>query len=451
MDVDLKSPAMQRIRNNVWPKIIAFIVIVILVLIMLLSALKVYGQKNDTISIQRAYILARKNYPLISQYDLITKTADYSVANAAKGYLPAFTINGQGTYQSAVTSFPFLLPVKGFTLPQYSRDQYRIYGEADQVIYDGGIIKNQQETAKANAAIQAQNIEVELYALYDRINQVFFGALLMDEQLRQNNLLQADIRNGVEKAKALVANGVAYRSSVDELSAQLLQAEQSRVALLATKNAYLHILALFLNLPKEEILILEVPVTPELNGNITRPELMAYDKQKQVYDLQEQLLKAQLRPKFGFFAQGGYGRPGLNQLNNNFAWYYIGGFRLSWNFATLYSLKGQKSILNLSKESLNVAKETFLFNTRLVQTQQAEDIDKYAELFKHDNAIITLRESVKKAAAAQLENSVLSAHDYLNEVIAEDQARQNLILHQVELLQEQYNYQNTTGNINSAK
>jgi len=438
---------MQRTDNHIWAEVVAFVMIILLVLVILLSALKVYGQTNDTIGIHRAYTLARKNYPLIKQYELIAKTANYSVSNAAKGYLPAISINGQATYQSAVTSFPFSLPIKGFTLPEYSKDQYRIYGEADQVVYDGGVIKNQQETAKANAAIQQQSLEVEMYALYDRVNQLFFGALLMDEQVQQNDLLQADIRNGIEKAKALVANGVAYRSNVDELSAQLLQAEQSRIAILATKKAYLDMLALFLGLPASENLILEKPAPPDLNDNINRPELLAYETQKQVYNLQEQLLKDQLRPKLGFFAQGGYARPALNQLSNNFAWYYTGGFRLSWNFATLYSLRGQKRILSLSKESLDAGKETFLFNTRLAQTQQGANFDKYAELFKRDHAIIALRESVKIAASAQLENGVLSVHDYLTEVIAEDQARQDLILHQVELLQEQYNYQNTTGNI----
>lgn len=442
---------MQRIRNNIWPKIIAFIVVIILVLMMLLSALRVYGQTNDTISIQRAYMLARKNYPLIRQYDLIIKTVDYSVANAAKGYLPTISINGQVTYQSTVTSFPFSLPIKGFTLPQYSKDQYKLYGETDQVIYDGGVIKNQQETAKANAAIQKQSLDVELYALYDRVNQLFFGVLLMDEQLRQNDLLQTDIRNGIEKTKALIANGVAYRSSMDELSAQLLQAEESQIAFLSTKKAYLSMLVLFLNISDNERVMLEKPAAPELSDQINRPELLAYESQKRVYNLQEQLLKDQLRPKFGFFAQGGYARPGLDPLSNNFAWYYIGGFRLSWNFATLYSLKGQKRILNLSKELLDVKKQTFLFDTRLVQTRQIADINKYAELFKRDHSIIALRELVKKAASAQLENGVLSAHDYLTEVIAEDQARQALILHQIELLQEQYNYQNTTGNINSVK
>jgi outer membrane protein TolC len=152
-------------------------------------------------------------------------------------------------------------------------------------------------------------------------------------------------------------------------------------------------------------------------------------------------------PKLGFFAQGGYARPGLNELSNNFAWYYIGGLKLSWNLGSLYTLKNQKRLLDINRESLDIQKETFLFNTTLTQKQQISDIDKDVELVKKDDAIIILRESVKKASAAQLENGVLSAHDYITEVNAEDQARQNRILHEMQLLQAQYNYQDTMGNI----
>jgi hypothetical protein len=154
-----------------------------------------------------------------------------------------------------------------------------------------------------------------------------------------------------------------------------------------------------------------------------------------------------LRPHVGFFAQGGYGRPGLNPLSNDFQWYYIGGLKLSWNLGSLYTLKNQRRLLAINRENLDIQKETFLFNTTITQKQQNADIDKYAQLLKTDDAIIALRASVKNAASAQLENGVLSAHDYLTQVNAEDQARQNLILHQVQLLQEQYSYQNTIGNI----
>ena len=423
-----------------------FPVILFIVLTMSLS-FKLRAQQTETLSIEEVYQMARKNYPLIKQQDLIAKTKDYSVSNAAKGYLPVFSVNGQATYQSTVTNFPFQVP--GIKIPQFSKDQYKFYAEADQVIYDGGVITNQKQTAEANEVVQQQNLEVQLYALYDRVNQLFFGALLEDEQLKQNDLLQQDLQNGINKAKAQVANGIAYRSSVDELSAQLLQSQQSRVELIATKKAYLDMLGLFIDAKLDDSTALEKPASPALTDSITRPELLAFDYQKKVYDLQDKLLHDQLKPKVSFFVQGGYGRPGLNFLSNSFEGYYLGGLKLNWNFGSLYSLKNNQHLLDINKNSQDIQKETFLFNTKLSQLQQNENVQKYDSLLDKDDAIIDLRASVKKAAYAQLENGVLSAHDYINQVNAEDQARQTKIFHEMQLLQAQYSYQNIVGNINN--
>ena len=421
--------------------------LVTILLCSVFSGSALYGQKVETLSVENAYMLARKNYPLIKQRDLITKTKDFTVSNAAKGYLPSFSVKGQATYQSTVTDFPFEVP--GIHIPQFNKDQYKMYAEADQLIYDGGVIKNKKESAIANEALEQQNLEVQLYALYEKVNQLFFGALLMEEQLNQNLLLQKDIRNGIEKAKAFVANGVAYRSSVDELSAQLLQSQQSNVEMSATKKAYLDMLKLFIGLEPDAGLALEKPPAPSLTEEIKRPELEAFNSQKKIYDLRGKLLKDQIKPRISFFAQGGYGRPGLNFLSNNFDWYYIGGLRFSWDFGSLYSLKNNLHLLDINKNSVETQKEVFLFNTRISQLQQKESLQKFDSLIQKDNSIIELRTSVKKAAFAQLENGVLSAHDYINQVIAEDQARQNKIIHEVQLLQAQYNYQNITGNINN--
>src|ERR1700759_1122373 len=171
---------------------------IVLIIVAGFSADAVRGQATR-LTIEECYRLARKNYPLIKQRDLLTRTKEYSVSNAAKGYVPAFSVNGQATYQSAVTTFPFTLPIKGFSLPNYSKDQYKIYAEVDQNIYDGGVIKNQKQTAEANESIQQQNLEVELYAVYERVNQLYFGALLVDEQLKLNDLARADVQNGVDK------------------------------------------------------------------------------------------------------------------------------------------------------------------------------------------------------------------------------------------------------------
>lgn len=421
--------------------------IAICILITLITGRVSYGQQSSALNINEIYQLARSNYPLTKQQQLIAKTSEFTVSNAAKGYLPVLSINGQASYQSAVTNFPISIPLPGFTIPKYSKDQYKVYVEGDQVIYDGGLIKNQQQMAKTTEAVQEQSLEVELYQLYSRVNELFFGILLIDEQLKQNGLLLNDIRNGIDKAKALVANGVAYRSSVDELDAQLLQAKQERISLIANRKAYVAMLAIFIGRALDSGVTFERPFMPVLASEIRRPELLLYDNQKRVYNDQQKLLNLQLLPKLGAFAQGGYGRPGLNMLSNNFAWYYLGGLKMTWNFGSIYTHKKQMQLLDIGRETIDLQKESFLLNTSMVQKQQIVGIDKYKELLNTDDRIIALRLSVKNAANAQLQNGVLNVHDYITVLNAEDQARQNKILHETQLLQALYNYQNIIGNV----
>lgn len=401
------------------------------------------GQQRLTI--REAYRLAREHYPASRRRDLIALTQQYTVENAARGYLPQLSVGGQATEQSAVTNLPLKVPISGFTLPNYSKDQYKVYGEIDQVIYDGGLIRNQQDAARVEALIEDKNLDVELHALGDRVNQLYFGVLLLDEELKQNELLQQDIRNGIDKTRAMVDNGTAYRASLDEPQAQLLQAGQSGTELDVTRKAYLDMLSLLTGASLDPRVPLAPPPDLTLQDTITRPELLLYAYQKRNYDLQEEIAVSQLRPRFGLFLQGGYARPGLNMLSNDFAWYYLGGVRLTWNLGGLYTLKRTRSLAETGRRSLDVQKETFVLNTQLQQQQARAAVMKYAMLMRDDDKIISLRTSVKNAAFAQLTNGVLSTHDYLTQVIAEDQARQAYILHRVQWLQSEYDYQTIVG------
>lgn len=398
------------------------------------------------LTLPQAWALAQKNYPLSNQRGLLQKSRDFTVANAAKGWLPQLNFSGQATLQSDVTDFPFKIPIAGFTLPKYSKDQYRIYGEIDQTIYDGGLIRNQRQSAQVDEQIREKDLDVQLYALRDRINQLYFGILLLTEQLRLNDLLQADILNGIDKTQSMVDNGTAYRSGVDELKAQLYQTDQQRIEETTARQAYLDMLSLFTAARLDSSTILAAPPAANLADIIRRPELEEYDLQKRNYDLQDALSDAALRPRLGFFFQGGYARPGLNMLSNNFEWYYIGGVRLTWNLGGLYTHRNQRRLSEIGRMTLDVEKETFLFNTRLSQQQDDQQIRQYNQLLQSDVRIILLRSAVKHAAYAQLAEGVISAHDFLTEVDAEDQARQDYILHQIQWLQAQYNYQFATGN-----
>ena len=405
--------------------------------------LTLHAQTQSPLNIEDCYRTARENYPMVKQLELISKTTGYAIENASKGYLPQFSVNGQISYQSDVTKVPVQLP--GMTIPELSKDQYKIFAEASQVLYDGGIIKNQQELSRVNASVEAQKLEVELYRIKEKINQLFFGILVINEQLLQNELLKKDIQLGIDKAEALIANGTAFKSSVNVLKAEMLKVAQRGTELSFVRKGFLDMLALFINRPLDEHTQLLKPALKSPGNEISRPELTLYNYQLNGLDVQERNIAARNLPKFNLFLQGGIGKPALNMLSTSTEPFAIGGLRMSWPLSGFYTIKNEKAAIEVNRKGIDLQKETFLLNTNIQLKQQDAELNKLTDLLSSDEAIIALRTSVKLASSAQLENGVINTSDYLREVNAEDQAKQNKILHEIQLLLAQYNKQTTTG------
>jgi outer membrane protein TolC len=404
-----------------------------------------YGQEQPArLTLQDCYTLAEQHYPAIKQRQLIAQTSAYNIDNINKGYWPQLNINGQATYQSAVTEIPIQLP--GMDIPTISKDQYKVYGEINQVVYDGGTLKHQKELQQADENIDQQKLSSELYQVKERINQLFFGVLMIEEQIKQNELLLEDIHTGLNKVQAAINNGTALKSQGDQLNADLLKAGQRSVELQANLSAYKNMLGIFTGTNITDATQLVRPAPALLNQQINRPELKIYAAENSRLDIQNKMLNAKALPKLNLFFQGGLGRPTLNMLSNDFSGYYIGGARLTWSISALYTAKKDKALLGIRRDMINNKSETFLFNTQLAMTQTDAEIKKYNMLLNSDNDIISLRKKVKAASLAQLENGVITSNDYMREVLAEDQARQSLIFHEIQLLMSQYNFQTTTGN-----
>ncbi|MGN8037562.1 TolC family protein [Chitinophaga sp. 22321] len=403
--------------------------------------------QDQALTIDECFRLARQNYPLIKQHDLIVRSSRYSVENAGKLYLPQLNISGQASYQSQTIDFGDVLPaLPGLHPPELSKDQYKIQAEISQQLYDGGVMKYQKESSRANEAIQQQQLEVNLYAIKDRITQLYFAILLMEAQLQQNQLRKTDLQSAADKARAALVNGVAYRSNVDELKAEIVNTEMAATEFSANRKAYMKMLSVFINQPLDDNTVLTYPAPVAPQQGINRPEISYYDIQKQAFDVQEKQLKSNYLPKLNAFLQGAYGRPTLNIVENKFGPWWMGGVRLNWSLGSLYSLKNHRQLLDINRRQLDISKETFLFNTNLNLRQQNQDIEKYAALINQDDDAITLRSSVRKSAQAQLDNGVITVHEYIAQLNAENLAKQSRILHSIQLLQAQYNYKNTSGN-----
>jgi outer membrane protein TolC len=401
---------------------------------------------QETITLAEANELAQKNYPLIRQKDLLRQTADLSISNLSKGYLPQFSLSGQATYQSDVTKVNF--PVAGITIAPLSRDQYKAVAEASQLIYDGGVIKEQKEYQLLNEHVQQQQLEVELYKVKERINQVYLGILYLDEQIKQADLVKADLKTGIKTVEAQVSNGVAFKSNLNTLKAELLRVDQNIIQLKASRKGLFGTLGLFLNKSLPENIQLEMPLVTDAavpDEQVQRPELKSFSLQQDLIASQNKLIKARNLPKTSVFIQGGYGRPALNLLENKFNFYYLGGLRLNWAFGGLYTSKREKQLVEVNKRMIDIQKDVFMLNTNTSLKTAESEIEKLQQLIASDNEIIELRKTVKDAAQAQLNNSVITVNDFLQQVNSEDQARQALITHRVQLIQAQINFQTILG------
>lgn len=408
-------------------------------IIMVFIVLKGYAQ----LSIEDCYEKAELNYPLIKQYGLIEKSKDYNLSNTGKGYLPQIQFSAKATYQSEVIKIPINIPnIKGL-----SKEQYGATIDINQTIWDGGNIKSQKDNITSQAVVDKKNLEVSIYSIRQRINQLFFGILLYDEMLKQNMLYQEDLKRNFDQISAYMQSGIANRADMDAVEVEQIKARQKRTELEYGKKAYLEMLSVFVNEQIDENIQLRKPTNNDLYlTNNQRPELEMYDAQLHNLDVQRNEVNATLMPKLSAFVTGGYGRPGLNMLKNKFSAYYIGGVSLSWNLSSLYTRKNKLNNIEISKSMIESQRETFLFDNRLDISQSKIDIEKIRQILKSDDNIIRLRGSVKNSSEAKVANGTLSVLELMKEVNAEQQAIQDKIVHEIELIQAIYNLKYITNN-----
>lgn len=392
---------------------------------------------QETLTLEQCYQWSRENYPLIKKQELIKKAEQYTTKNALKGWLPQIQIVGQATYQNDVTQFPVKLP--NVSVDPLSKDQYKVYADVSQTIYDGGNIKNQKKLALAQSEIQNQQLTVDLDKLKERINQIYFGILLTDKQLLQLKLTKSDINEGIKKAEAQLKNGVIFRSNLDVLKAELVKIEQREIELKSVKQSFSQMLSYFIKKSLDENTQLQTPEKTLVTETNNRSELKLFDAQKSLIETQKKLINTKNTPKLGAFFQGGYGKPGFNMLKNEFDIFYIGGIRLNIPISGFYTQKNDLALLENQSQDIEIQRENFLFNQNFIEIQQRNDLEKIQNLIDKDNELIELRKNIKTASLAQLENGVINTNDYLREVTAEEQAILTKITHEIQYLLTQYN------------
>ncbi|MBQ9577278.1 MAG: TolC family protein [Muribaculaceae bacterium] len=393
---------------------------------------------------------AERNYPLIAQHDLIARTTDLTVSNIQKGWLPQVTATAQATYQSAVTSWPdemqSLMRQMGTEMKGLARDQYRVGLDVQQTVYDGGTIGAQREVARRQGDVQQAQLDVDLYGVRRRVNEMYFALLLLDDQLRLNSDLQEQLAASEKKLTSMVKHGTAAQCDLNNVTAERLNVVQQQTTLESQHEVLRAMLSTFCGL---EVTAPSKPRVPQTGQGNNRPELRLIDTQLSLADAQERALDAALLPRLGVFAQGYYGYPGYNMfkdmMGHEWSWNGMVGARLTWNIGALYTRKNDKAKLQLQRETAQRQRETFLLNNRLDRMQQDAAIDRYRRLMAQDDKIIALRQQVRKAAESKLSHGIIDVNDLLRDINSENAARVQQSIHEIEMLKGMYDLQYITN------
>ncbi|MBO4851156.1 MAG: TolC family protein [Prevotella sp.] len=416
----------------------------------LLTALAMLPLSLFAQTIEECWQAAERNYPLIRQYNLIEKTTELTVANIQKGWLPQVSASAQATYQNDVASFPDqfrqLYQQMGLDMKGLKKDQYRVGIDINQTVYDGGMISSQKEMAREQGMVQAAQTEVNLYQVRKRVNEMYFSLLMLDDQIQLNNDLQELLAANEKKLTSMVKNGIAAESDLKNVKAERLNVAQQGTSLQSQKRMLQTMLSTFCGM---EVKNARKPVVTETGGTNNRPEMRLFDAQLRLADAQKKVLNAALMPKFGVFAQGFYGYPGYNMFEDmvRHDWSLNGmvGARLTWNIGALYTRKNDKAKIQLQRELTENNREVFLFNNRLEQMQENEEMERYRKMMADDEEIISLRTAVRKAAESKLSHGIIDVNDLIREINQENVAKVQQSMHEIQMLKQLYESKYTSN------
>lgn len=403
-------------------------------------------------TLEECQLAAEANYPLIRHYGLIEKTMELTVSNIRKRWLPQVSATAQATLQSDVTAFPDemveLYRKMDISMEGMKKEQYRVGIDVQQTVYDGGDIKRRQEVARRQGELQSAQNRVNIYNVRKRVNEMYFSLLLVDEQIKLNKDLQHVLEGNEKKLASMLKGGTAAESDYQNVRAERLTVLQQLTSLKSQRTALVRMLSTFCGIDMREAVKPAIPEQTEPFVN-NRPELLAIDAQLRLADSQEKALDAALMPRLGVFAQGYYGYPGYNlfddMMSRKFSWNGMIGARISWNIGALYTRKNDKAKIQMQRENAEVSRERFVFDNRLEQIQQSENISRYRKLMEEDDEIIALRSSVRKAAESKLSHGIIDVNDLLKEINNENRARVQQTMHEIEMLKEIYDLKFTTN------
>ncbi len=401
---------------------------------------------QQEISLEQCYEWAEAYYPLAKQKGLNEQYAQIRLDIIEAEKKPSVSWNAQASIQTEALKINFPFPgVEGIELPPY-RAQTTL--DAGYLLYDGGLNEARKALEMSSLAANNQAIKVELYQIKDRIDQYFWGLVLLE--IQDSILVNAGqtLTSKMQSLEAAVKYGVVLPSQLKRLEVENLKLEAHRETVAGQRNS---LLALLSEATGTEISYPVALVRPELTSEVLttsleRPEQALFDFQKQQILSNNAMLDAKKKPKVSAFVQAGVGYPNpLNFVEDEISPFAIGGVKFSWNILDWGVTDKQKQALRLQAEMVDNKRETFEFNLNALNGKYREEVTALEKQLVKDNAIAELQQEILDDYASQLDNGVITATDYAIQLNEGIQAQLQLKMHQLQIQQLKSEYLTKMG------
>lgn len=405
-------------------------------------------QQIDTLRIEDCFRIAGENSPLQRQKNLSGQALSYKLMNLNSNWLPAVGFNAQAMYNSETIDFSGIMENLPVSIPSLPLDQYKVWADINQQLYDGGAVKAQKSLEKATYEAGIQQIETGIREIKQQVNKVYFSLLAtensaavikvtLDELIERKKIIKAGIEGGIVLSENLLA-----------LEAEELKFRQKLTEFTLTRNQLVKILSVLMDTTLAERAVIGEPaVVAGINDLIERPEYVFFEKKKEAYQANQKLVSATDMPRLFAFSQVAYGRPGYNMISSDFHTFYSVGVGMKWNFLNYGDSRRQRKILDLQRDMVDIDRENFDDQLNIQLQTEMSNIQKYDELLNQDEQILKLRKAISATSLSKMNNGVITSTDYLTDLNAEVLARLQYENHRILKLQSTYNYMILKGKL----
>ena len=413
---------------------------------------------QDTLHLADLQRSAQARDPRAAQPQLLRSASALRLTSLEMERRPQLSINGYASHQSDVTSLPLQLAGPARTAPP--KDRWQASVDVQQLLYDGGSLAARQSAERARLAESAAGVDAALYRTRAEVNAAFFAAYLLQERAKEVEALAGDLMARLDVARARVANGAALGRDTSTILAEQLRAELSRREALASRAAYLAVLAGFTGRRIDTSAVLELPdlardverVRAEGHASVlrARPEFAQFRLTRSRIDREASQSAIENRPRVVAFGQAGLGRPGLNQLRTDADQLWQAGLRFEWRPWTWRNAERSSEIWRVQQRVIDTEERALAEALSRAVEVDVADFTRLREALIMDERVVALRSDVERQARAQYAEGVLTAADYVEARTDVLEARLTLHRHRAELSQAQARFLTTLGLVPSS-